>query len=201
MPRKVAQSKGVFCLETDQWYGQKNRASVEPALHLLEKYIDMPYQHRDVATEAEFKFFLDRYFQRGYKTHPILYLGFHGGRPVDGEDAFVEINDGTRVSLARLEEWIQGQCRGRLIHFGACGVMDSHGNRLNRFLRSTGAVAVCGYREDVDWLESAAFEALALGQLQSAALTKPSIQKFHRELRQMAPGLCDRLGFRLVVKP
>lgn len=104
MPRKVAQSKGVYCLETDQWYGQKNRASVEPALHLLEKYIDMPYQHRDVATEAEFRFFLDRYFQRGYKTHAILCLGFHGGGPVDGEDAFVEINDGTRVSLARLEE-------------------------------------------------------------------------------------------------
>lgn len=88
-----------------------------------------------------------------------------------------------------------------MVHFGACGVLDSHGNRLNRFLRSTGAVAACGYREDVDWLESAAFGALALGQLQSAAWTKPSIQKFHRELGQMAPGLCDRLGFRLVVKP
>ena len=83
MPRKVAQSKGVVCLETDQWYGQKDRASVEPALHLL---------------------------------------------------------------------------------------------------------------------EAAAFEALALGQLQSAALTKPSIQEVHRELKRMAPGLCGRLEFRLVVK-
>ena len=78
--------------------------------------------------------------------------------------------------------------------------MDSHGNRLNRFVRNTGAVGVCGYREDVDWLESAAFETLALGLLQGAAFTKSSIKKFNRELKNLAPGLYDRLGFRLIPK-
>ena len=90
--------------------------------------------------------------------------------------------------------------RGRVVYFGACGVMATHGNRLNRFVKSTGAVAVAGYREEVDWLESAAFDMLALGRLQNAAFTKSSISKFDRELKETAPGLYRRLGFRLVTK-
>ena len=200
MARGIAKFKGVFCLETDQWFGHKDRASVEPALQLLERYRKVPFQHRDVATEQEFRYFLDKYLQPGYNTHPILYLGFHGGRAEDGADAFVEIGDGTQVELEQLEDWIDGRCRGRLVHFGACGVMASNGNRLNRFVRRTKAVGVCGYREDVDWLQSAAFETLAVGRLQDSAFTKSSIQKFDRDLKEMAPGLYANLGFRLVVK-
>ena len=200
MAKGVGELKGVFCLETDQWFGYKDRATVEPALDLLERYRKVPYQHRDVATTEEFRYFLDKYFRPGFKTHPILYLGFHGAGAEDGIDAFVETGDGTPVSLEQLEEWIDGRCGGRLVHFGACGVMKSHGNRLNRFVRNTGAVGCCGYREDVDWLESAAFETLLLGLLQGAAFTKSSIQKFDRDLKEMAPGLYERLGFRLIVK-
>ena len=200
MARGLSKTKGVFCLETDQWYGQKNRATVEPALHLLERYQRIPYQHRDVATEEEFRFFLNKYFQPGFKTHPILYLSFHGCGAEPGQDAFVETGDGTRVELETLEEWIDSRCQGRVIHFGSCGVMDSHGKRLRRFVRNTRALAILGYREEVDWLESAAFEILLVGCLQNAAFMKSSIEKFDRELKHMAPGLYDRLGFRIMIK-
>ncbi len=200
MARRVKQSKGVFCLETDQWYGQKDKASVEPALRLIERYSKTPFQHRDVATKEEFKFFLNKYLAPGYDNHPILYLGFHGRCAEDDADACVEIGDGTEVTLQDLEDWIDGRCGGRLIYFGACGVMDTHGNRLNRFVRNTGAVAVAGYRGEPDWLESAALDMLALGHLQYAAFKKPSINKFNRELKETAPGLYSRLGFRLVLK-
>ncbi|MDE0039976.1 MAG: hypothetical protein OXU77_20825, partial [Gammaproteobacteria bacterium] len=200
MAREVAAKKGVFCLETDQWYRQKDRSSMEPALQLVELYCGTRYEHRDVATTREFEFFLRKYLVPGYENFPILYLGFHGWYAEDGADAYVEIRDGTRVTLIDLEKWIGGQCRGRLIYFGACGVMNTHGNRLNRFVRDTGAVAVAGYREEVDWLEAAAFDVLALGRLQDAAFTKSSIRKFNRELRDTAKGLYDRLGFRLILK-
>ena len=200
MARGVAKYKGVFCLETDQWYRQKDKASIEPALRLIERYAKTPFEHRDVATEGEFRFFLDKYLVPGYKNYPILYLGFHGWCAEDGADAFVQIGDGTKVTLEELEAWIAGRCAGRLIYFGACGVMATHGHRLNRFVRNTGAVAVAGYREATDWLESAAFDMLALGRLQAAAFRKDSIKKFDRDLKETAPGLYDRLGFRLVLK-
>ena len=200
MARGVAAKKGVFCLETDQWYRQKDRSSIEPALQLVERYCGARHEHRDVATEGEFRFFLNKYLVRGYKNFPILYLAFHGWHAEDGADAYVEIGDGTSVTLRKLEKWIDGRCSGRLIYFGACWVMNTHGNRLNRFVRNTGAVAVAGYGEEVDWLEAAAFDTLALGRLQDAAFTKSSINRFNRELKETAPGLYDRLGFRLVLK-
>jgi len=173
---------------------------VEPSLQLLERYRGIKYQHKDVATESEFRFFIEKYFQPGYKTHPILYLGFHGLGPEDGQDALVVTGDGSHVTLNTLEKWIDGRCKGRLIHFGSCSIMDAHRKRLKRFVRNTGALAVLGYREDVDWLESAAFEMLLIGCLQEAAFRKDSIARFDRELRETAPGLYDRLGFRVVVK-
>ena len=159
------------------------------------------FEHRDVATIEEFKFFLNKYLAPGYKNYPILYLGFHGWWCAeDDDDAYVEMGDRSRVTLQDLEDWIDGRCKGRLIYFGACRVMAAHKNRLNRFVRNTKAVAVAGYRGEPDWLESAALDMLALGRLQDAAFTKPSINKFNRELKETAPGLYSRLGFRLVLK-
>ena len=134
----------MFCLKTDQWFRQKDRSSIEPAPQLLERLLGVRYERRDVSTEDEFKFFLDSYFVRGYKTHPILYLGFHSWYADEGADAFVQLRDGTVVTLGQIEGWINGRCGGRLIYFGSCGVMDSHGNRLNRFVRRTNALGVCG---------------------------------------------------------
>ena len=156
---------GIYCLETDQWYGLKDKTSIEPALRMLERCQKVPFQHRDVATESEFVYFLMKFLQPGNNNYPVLYLGFHGYGPENGEDASIELGDGTYVSLEKLEKWIDGRCIGGVIHFGSCGVMSAHGNRLNRFVKNTGAAAVCGYREDVDWLEAAAFEALMLGKL------------------------------------
>lgn len=197
MARRVDQHKGVFCLETDQWFSQKDRASVEPALEVLRRLGATPYEHRDVATVEEFNFFFDRYFRPGYKTHPILYLGFHGTLGCDGEDPSVQTGDGNSVTLGDLEHWVDGRAQGRLIYFGSC-YMAANDDRLRSFLRRTRAVAVCGYQEAPDWLESMAFDLLALGMLQWRALTRPSIQAFDREIKERAPGLYERLGFRLL---
>lgn len=63
----------------------------------------------------------------------------------------------------------------------------------------TGAVAVMGYRETTDWVETAAFEVLLLGALQSLSLTKRGMLALERRVRARAPGLCKQLGFRMVV--
>lgn len=40
------------------------------------------------------------------------------------------------------------------------------GRRLDRFMERTGALAACGYKKDVDWMRTAAFEIVLLGGLQ-----------------------------------
>jgi hypothetical protein len=55
--------------------------------------------------------------------------------------------------------------KARSFYFGSCLTLKGDVGRLQEFVRATGARAVVGYRKDVDWLESAAFEVLLLDRL------------------------------------
>ena len=197
MARTQGQNKGIFCLETYKWYGSKDESSVEPILELLHKsHKRVPYTRRDVATLEEFTYFLNDYLRPGYHNYPILHLSFHG----DDDPPGIILDDKSRkVSLDELEELIDGRCKDRIIYFGSCSTMNEHGRRLSSFRRRTGALAVCGFRQAVGWLTSAAFETLVLSGLQDVRFTKRGIERFDKTLKDEAPGLYRKLGFRLVV--
>ena len=201
--RRVDQAKGVFCLETNQWYGQKDRSSVEPILGLLERLKDyeVPYLHKRVATRPELKHLLGRYLQPTFKTHPLLYLAFHGYPGSTGQPSGLRLDNGD-INMPDLADLMLGQCQNRVIYFGSCSTLDDHGKKLNSFLRKTGALAMCGYKEEVDWLESTAFDLLFLGKIQCETLRRrDSIRRFDELLRSTAPRLYDNLGFRMIVRP
>jgi hypothetical protein len=189
--------KGVFCLEGDWEPDLRSRTSVGPVLELLEKctYPKVPYIRRDVGTVSEFEYYLGKWKQRKYERYPVLYLGFHGapgklkiGPPRDGG-----------VDLSWLEERLGGACMKRIIHFGSCGTLDIHGNRLRNFVKRTGALAVCGYREEVDWMLSAAFEIIFFYELQYNALTRTGMEAVRRRAGAQAPRLAKALKFRMMI--
>ena len=187
--------KGIFCLETPLWYGIKDRTSIEPVLQLLEKRLKVPYLHHDVATIEEFNFYLEKWNLREFGSHPILYLAFHGdcGKVGVGERGGISLND--------LAERLDGRCTGRVIHISSCFTLWAHSDTLNEFLIRTGALAVCGYQERVDWIESAAFDLLVLRGLQRVPFQRvSSMRKLGRDLWKEAPGLMKRLGFRIEVR-
>ena len=152
-------TKGIFCLEGN-WFGRGDRTTVEPVLHLLEKmrYFEVPYLHYDVATRKEFKFRLKEWQKKPFKTHPILYLGFHGA-----ENKICLARDD--VLLDDIEGWLGGSCENRVIYFASCLTVDVHGHRLNRFLEATRAFAICGYKAEIDWLISTIYDAIFLSIL------------------------------------
>lgn len=187
--------KGIYCLEC-HWFGHRDRTSVEPILQLLQTMygLRIPYLYHRTATREEFYFHLNKW--KKYRSYPILYLGFHG------EPEAIRVGEkGVLVTLNDLEKKLKGSCGGRIIHFGSCSTLDIHGNRLNRFLDKTKALAVCGYMADVRWLESAAMDLLVLGLFQQVADRKTSIDKLERLLEESAPGLRDTLGFRIKTLP
>ena len=193
--RRADQRKNIFCLETDSWFGRKDRTSVEPVLELLKVTGRCDYIRRDVATRGEFEYFLNQYFCRGYKNYPILHLSFHGSD--DPPSIFLGNNE--RINLDELAEMMGDQCSKRVVYFGSCSTMNAHGNKLRAFMRKTGALGVLGYREEVGWLQSAAFEVLILGSLQEISFTKQGVrQKFDRLLKEQAKHLYETLGFRLI---
>ena len=189
---------GIFCLE-DDWFGIRDSSSIEPVLHLLNKCrYHVPYLHRNVATADAFTHYLKKWAQRSYDDYPILYLGFHGS------PGTIHLSSGRgqryEIGLDWLEERLQGKCRGRMIFFASCSTIDIHGRRLNRFLRRTGALAVCGYRDDVDWLQSAVFDTLVLGAMQEYALTAAGARAMHKRIQRDGYGLGRALRFRMLVK-
>ena len=200
MAKRTSQRKGVFCLETASWEpGTRDRSSIEHVLRLLETTeYKVPYLHFDVATREEFDFYLKKWAGTSFaETHPVLYLGFHGA---PGELWLGERRENC-VTLDEIGERLRGACKGRVFHLGACSTLDLHGNKLNSFLRQTGALAICGFKESIEWLPSAAFEMLVLGRLQEVEFTRPGMRKFQGALEDMAPGLFRTLGFRVWVNP
>ena len=199
MAIKKGQKKGVFCLETPVWRegrGEiKDKSTVEPLLRLLERSYKIPYLHHDVATIAEFEFYLKKWSLKELDSHPILYLAFHGKSDRLG------VGEGSGVSLSDLAERLDGCCEGRVVHFSSCATLLMKEHPLNEFLRRTGALAVCGYKAEVSWLESAAFDLLVLGGLQDVSFRQaPSMRKLEADLKEQAPGLRRRLGFRIKVR-
>ena len=190
----MSYQRGVFCLEGD-WHGIRDASTVEPVLDLLNGACGLPFIHRDVGTLAEFEYYLGKWAQRGMSDHPILYLGFHG------DPGVIYIGDLRRregeVTFDKLEELLANKCRGRVIHFGSCGTLDEHGARLNRFLRTTKAVAVCGYKTAIDWVLSSAFDIIVLNELSDRALTRRGARVAEKRIRAKAGTLARKLHFRM----
>jgi hypothetical protein len=191
--------KGVFCLEGDWDNDLRRRTSVDPVLQLLERSHDpgIPYIRRDIGTIVEFEYYLRKWTQHRYAPYPILYLGFHG----DPGLLYVGDRRSGPVELDWLEDRLEGHCKNRVIHFGSCGTMAIHGKGLNRFLERTRALAICGYKANVDWMLSAAFEIVLLSGFQLNALTRAGMEAINRRVRDEARGLARDLAFRLVSAP
>jgi len=192
--------RGVFCLEGDWWGDLKRPTTVEPMLSLL-RSVDtfrVPYIHRNVATRSEFEHLIGRWAQSRHADYPVLYLAFHG------EKGALQVGDqrlkDNRVEFDWFEERLASRCRGRIIYFGSCLTLNIHGNRLNSFVERTGALAVCGYRDEVYWMRSTAFDLLFLAELQHVGRWTPAgITNVDRHLRQLCHGLYDELQFRIAV--
>ncbi|MCB1224882.1 MAG: hypothetical protein KDK99_03635 [Verrucomicrobiales bacterium] len=191
-------ARGIFCLEGEWDRDLRCDASVQPVLDLLSRCNNpqVPYIRRDIATKPEFEYYLKKWCQRMYETHPILYLGFHGdpGKLYLGDRA-------TWVDLDWLEERLEGRCKGRIIHFGSCGTVAIGVARLKRFLLATQAQALCGYRLDVDWMAAAAFETILLRSLQRFSVTRSGMLAVQRQLRRDVSGLIRDLSFRMIIQP
>jgi hypothetical protein len=187
-------AKGVFCLEGEWENALEAPSSVKPVLVLLKKssQYTVPYIRRDIGTMAEFEFYVDKALQARYSEYPILYLAFHGakGRILVGDRRKAE----SKVTLEVLEELLANRCKGRIIYFGACDTMGVHGSNLNRFLKKTGALAVCGYTKTVDWIRSAAFDLLVLDAMQRFSFTRRGAVAMEKQIMHDAPHLRGSLG-------
>jgi hypothetical protein len=199
-PTRRSKARGIFCLE-DDWFGDmRHSSSLEPVLHLLNRWYPyfVPYIHRDAATPESIEYYLRKWLLKSYNGYPILYLALHGS------PGTLHVGSGRRdhyeLPFQWLEDQLAGRCGGRIIFVASCSTLEIHGNRLNRFLRRTNALAVCGYTGYIDWLRSSTFDALVLAAFQDNAMSRAGVKAMRRRIIAEGRGLANELCFRMVVK-
>lgn len=191
-------SKGIFCLEGDWWNDLIKPSSIEPTLRQLET-IGLRHIHRDVGTREEFEYYLRKWSRGKHNRYPVLYLAFHGapGSILMGD---LRRNE-SMADLKAIEESLKGACHNRVIYFGSCLTLDVHGARLNKFLKTTDALAVCGYAKEVDWVLSAALDLIIFRALSRQAFTRAGMRAAERRIFKDSAGLARSLDFRMVIQP
>lgn len=188
--------KGIFCLESE-WFGLRSTISVRYALEFLRSSdYRIPFIHRDVATSAEISHYLRKWVQESHWSYSILWLSIHTrkGLLLPGD---VRRND-ERMDIDGLEACLKGRCKGKLIHFGGCRTIALPTRRLQQFLRATGAVAVSGFREEVEWTDSTLFEMSYFVALQRERLTARGLAAVGRSMRRHHRQAVDDMGFTIV---
>lgn len=192
-------NRGIFCLEGDWWNDLNHSASVKPVLELLcqvEKALCFIY--RDVGTVAEFDHYLNKWSQQSRAKYPILYLAFHGN--AEGLSIGDARRRDARVTLDALAEKLKGKCKGKLIHLGSCSTLDLDERHIQRFLQTTGATAIAGFRSDVEWLKASAFDMLFFELILRGSLTIAGARRIKRLVSDELDELAKELGFRMVIR-
>lgn len=155
-------TNGVFCLEGEWDDDLHDRKSVQPLLEMLERLGEIKAIHRNVATRAELKHYLDKWVGTGYQDYWVLYLATHGGK---GTLVWSAHEDTT---LDHLAELLGDGAKDAYVYLGACKtLLDSQA--AQDFVARAKVAGLLGYREDVDWLEGAAFEVILLAWLANHA--------------------------------
>jgi len=191
--------KGVFCLETDWFRNLRKPTTVKPILELLEKLdgYEVPHIHRPVGTVQEFEFCLEKWTQRAHESYPILYLAFHG------EENLIFVGDKrkreSRVTLDELGQLLKGRCKRRIILFGSCSTLNTAKQNIHQFLKITGAVAVFGYKSDVDWIPAAMLELQVLSAMQEHPMTRVGARKMYQRIVHTLPRLSKELTLRMEI--
>lgn len=188
--RKRGQTKGIFCIEGLWDPDLRVSSSVVPMLDLLNLNALVSYIHMDCATHEEFEFYVGKWVQKRYDGYPILYVASHGsasGLQI-GKDHY---------SIDALAELLEGKCDNRFIMFSSCSTLRIDKRALRRFLDKTGALAVCGYRVEVKWLRSTAFELLLFSEIQKNEFSGRGAEAIHDAATGIARSFKD-LDFSIV---
>lgn len=182
---------GVFCLEGEWDADLRRRTSVLPVLDLLERLCAIKVIHRKAATTGEVEHYLNLWRQARYDDYPVLYLAAHGDR---GWLSWSSRND---TSLDDLAEILGESAVGCYVHLGSCLTLFNE-KEARAFVERTGVRALLGYRAEVEWVESAAFETLLLPTLAEYAPTRRTTNTLFNTVMGLQSDLARRLKFVMI---
>lgn len=176
----------MWCIEGEWSDRPGDRGSVRHILDVLRDWEDARVAYHRAATRDAFALYLRRWKLKKNAAYEVLYVAAHGsaGEIFLGEDS---------LTIEELGDLLLNACQGRVIYFGSCSTLRLSDQRLEDFLRRTGASAVIGYTRSIGWTDSAAFDLLQL-----SSVVRRRRWTTIRTMAEVEHGpFAERLGFRL----
>jgi hypothetical protein len=190
MVTKLPFPRSIFCIEGHWSRDLRDESTVKHALQLLKDLrVVQHYLHFRVGTRGEFLHRLNQWCQKGYSSYAIGYLAFHG------EECEICLDGKHSITLDGIAEAMGGRGNSRFVHFSCCETLATDRRNLTRFLRTSGCQLVSGYRDYVDWVDTAAFETMLFRDLQRRS-RPASIVNFIHQHHTEAWSLGRKLGWR-----
>lgn len=143
----------IYCLEGN-WNKHPHRnQSIKPILDLLFTFSKIKYIYRKCSTKEDFIKGLQAFTQERYSNYTVLYIAYHGrkNRICFGKEY---------VTLKEIADVLEGKLNGKIVHFGSCSTLNITERNIMDFINRTGCSFVSGYKKDVPYIESSAFELL-----------------------------------------
>lgn len=184
--KAFTKEKGVFCIEGSWVNDHRDSTSVSKALEFLKIIENVNIIHKQCHNRLTLEELIDDSMQKKYAKNSILYFAFHG-KP---ELLLVEKRNKT-IHIDEIAELIGDRANGKIIHFGCCSTLNTNGWVIRRFLKKTKALAVSGYKKDIDFLKSTLFDILYFQKCQK----NYSIKTIEKEMKKYHQQLGKELGF------
>lgn len=157
------ETKDIFCIEGIWNSADLSRDySLVPFLNILKRTEGIKYVHLKCVDSNGFFFLLKKFSQKKYRSYKILYLAFHGC------SGCIHLSDRV-ITLSEIADYLENKCSDKIIIFASCDTLEIPIREARDFLCKTSAVALGGYRSEIGWIESTAFELLLFKALQSVS--------------------------------
>jgi len=181
--------KGIFCIEGDWNHNLKDKTSVKHTLEFLKHSAKIENIYKNCSTEAQFEEYIKTSLQRGYKEYSIIYIAFHGA------SGSIDLGKRTKLGIDKIAKIINtnGDATDKIIHFGCCSTLDIPTYKLRRFLKETGAIAISGYTEKIDFVQSMCLDILYFNHCQEFL----KISAIENKMNKYYKGLIKELGFKI----
>lgn len=178
--------KNIYCIEGN-WCKQPNsKLSIKPILDLLYTTSKVKYIYNRCLTKDDFFIHIERFTQKRYKNYPILYIAFHGHTNT------ISVGN-EEITLQEISNVLEGKLEGKIVHFGCCSTLRTSDKRISDFILRTKCSFISGYKKDVDFLRSTAFELLFFELLQNYTI----VQKIDRKITNQFYSLKRKFNFNI----
>lgn len=172
--------KYIYCLEGNWNKNPKSHQSIKPILELLRTVSGVKYIYHKCNTQEEFFYRLQQFTKGTYRNYAVLYLAFHGRT----NRILVE---NQLITLKEIATALAGKLADKIVHFGSCSTLRTSEKNIQDFINTTKCQFISGYRKDVDFIASTAFELLYFDLLQKYK----SVRRIDSEIFNLSPQLAD----------